>query len=358
MRILDRYLLNTFLAALGVFLVAFVSLFVVVDFASKLGRFLDIEGMAAFVARYYLVRLPMVLAYLLPTVVLFASIFTAIKLSRTNELLPIVAAGTSLRRVTLPFLVTGALSSGIMAALDEFVLPLVADAIAQTENEADKQQTFGVSVYDGQTFVYMGMYEPRITRMTYAHISRLDSSMRPFERIRAEVVDWDGARWVARRGTVEKLLEKVTLDSGRPRTPIIPVTDYSLDLSFTPEQVRKRSNVTHRLPFQRLSELWEEVQKYGHVPIVRIRFYSRLAFPLSPVILLLLGLPSVVVAQAKSYLKGLFYCFLLALAYYVSYFLCMELGIKGALRPPAAAVFCPTAFFGLAGVLAYARMRT
>jgi len=125
MRLLDRYVTTLFAGALAVFAAAFVALFVTVDFASNLGRFLELKSVSIprFVLWYYLLRLPMTVVLVLPMIVLFASIFTVIKLQRTNEVLPIAASGISLRRMSRPFLVAAVLAAGGMAALEEYVLP-------------------------------------------------------------------------------------------------------------------------------------------------------------------------------------------------------------------------------------------
>ena len=99
-RLLDRYILSIFLSALAVFTTAFAMM-----------RHRSLLPLLVFVLEYYLLRLPMILTYLLPMVILFAAMFTVFKLSRTNEILPIAASGTSLRRMALPFLLTACVTS-------------------------------------------------------------------------------------------------------------------------------------------------------------------------------------------------------------------------------------------------------
>ena len=48
-RLLDRYVLSIFLSALAVFTLAFVFLFVTVDFAMNIRKFLDLESLQLFV---------------------------------------------------------------------------------------------------------------------------------------------------------------------------------------------------------------------------------------------------------------------------------------------------------------------
>src|SRR5215475_7508178 len=111
-RLLDRYVLGIFLPAVLLFTVTLLFLFIAVDFASKLGRFLEIKSLDIplyrFILTYYLYRVPLLLLILIPSVMLFAPTFTVIKLARANEILPIATSGISLRRMALPF-VTAAL---------------------------------------------------------------------------------------------------------------------------------------------------------------------------------------------------------------------------------------------------------
>lgn len=128
MRLLDRYVLGIFIPALAMFTLTLLFLFIAVDFAAKLSKFLELRDLSLikFVATFYAVRIPMLLVILLPSVLLFAPTFTVIKLARANEILPIAASGISLRRLSLPFLAAACLGSLGMAAIDEFILPRVA----------------------------------------------------------------------------------------------------------------------------------------------------------------------------------------------------------------------------------------
>ena len=77
-RLLDRYVLGIFVPALAMFSLTLLFLFIAVDFASKLGKFLEVRDVALipFVAWFYLIRIPMLLVILLPSVLLFAPTFT------------------------------------------------------------------------------------------------------------------------------------------------------------------------------------------------------------------------------------------------------------------------------------------
>ena len=75
------------------------------------------------------------------------------------------------------------------------------------------------------------------------------------------------------------------------------------------------------------------------------------------IVLLLAGLPFVMDPHSKSFIKGLIFCFLLAIAFYLIHFACVDLGSKGSINPVVAAWF-PVTTFGAIGVVAFSRMRT
>lgn len=363
-RLLDRYVLGIFASAFAVFFTALTCLFVTVDFASKLGSFLELRNVSVplFIGRYYLCRLPMFLTYLLPAVVLFAAMFTVVKLARTNEILPVAASGTSLRRLSAPFLAAAVLVGAAVAALEEYALPELRDEIVETDEvRASREVSWGVEDYDGWTRLWGHQYDHVRREIRRVQITRLDEAARPVEIVTAQRCRWDAGRkrWVAFEGEIEYPGEFETPPGGRARPRRVPLgpEGYVVPAPFAPETLRKSASFLNRLPFAPLGQLLEEARRYPHVPSCGVKVHMRLTFPLSPLLLLLVGLPAVVRAHSKSFLNGLFFCFMLALGYYLAYFACLDLGNRGKL-PPAAAAWGPTAAFGLGGLVSFARMRT
>jgi lipopolysaccharide export system permease protein len=364
-RLLDRYVLGIFLPALALFTVTLLFLFIAVDFAAKLGKFLELKDqpLVPFILKFYFYRIPMLLVILIPAVLIFAPTFTVIKLARANEILPIATSGISLRRMSLPFLVTAALASLGMAAMEEFVLPLLGPRIAKSDAElARRGYDWNVEDYDGRTKLWAKHYLMRHNLLSGGvRITRLDESMQPVEIITAEEARWDAKlnRWVAFKGAVEYPLEIVKEPGKKPytRKETIPPEGRVVESELTPQTLQKDMGGGNRSSFDPLKTQIQEMNKYPHVPAFVLRVHARFAFPLSPVVLLLVGLPFVMDPHSKSFVKGLIFCFLLALGFYVTHFQCVDLGNKGRI-PPVIAAWFPILSFGTAGVLAFARMRT
>ncbi len=365
MRLLDRYVLGIFLPALLLFTVTLLFLFVAVDFASKLGRFLELRNrtLPPFILLYYAIRIPMLLNILVPSVTLFAATFTVIKLARANEILPIAASGISLRRMSLPFVVAAVSATGFMAALDEFVLPRVGDRISETDEILTaRNQRFNVEDYDGQTKIFARTYYVESQVLSgNVRITRLDEAMRPMEVITADECRWDlgKKRWVAFRGHIERPFEITEVPGEKPRVwrEAIPAEGHVVDCQLKPDRIRKSSGLANRFGFSTLRSLMQDMRQYSHVPAATLKVHSRFSFPLSPIVLLLVGLPFVMDPHSKSFVKGLIFCFLLAMGYYVTHFACVDLGNRGAL-PPILAAWFPIACFGTVGIVAYWRMKT
>lgn len=364
-RLLDRYVLGIFLPALALFTVTLLFLFVAVDFASKLGKFLELRDKALlpFILVFYGVRLPMLLNILVPSVLLFAPTFTVIKLARANEILPIAASGISLRRMSLPFVVAAALAGLFMAAIDEFVLPQVGDQISLSdETLSARNRKFNIEDYDGETKIFARSYTVDSQVLSDSvRITRLDESKSPIEIITAEECRWDSGRkrWVAFRGFIEKPFEILEVPGGKPRVwrEPIPKEGYVVECKLKPESFRRSSGLSSRYGFATLKSMLRDMRQYSHVPAATLKVHSRFSFPLSPLVLLLVGLPFVMDPHSKSFVKGLIFCFLLAMGYYVTHFACVDFGNRGAI-PPVLAAWFPVISFGTVGLIAFARMRT
>lgn len=364
-RLLDRYVLGIFLPALLLFTVTLLFLFVAVDFASKLGKFLELRSkpMLPFILLYYAVRLPMLLTILLPSVLLFAPTFTVIKLARANELLPIAAAGISLRRMSLPFVLAAVLASLFMAAMDEYVLPRVGDVISETDETLSvRNLKFNVEDYDGDTKIFAMSY--KVDSQLFSgnvRITRLDETKRPLEIITAEECRWDAGRkrWVAFRGFVEKPFEITEVPGEKPRVwrEPIPPAGFVVECKLKPETIRRSSGLNSRFGFATLKSMIQERRQYRHVPAATLKVHARFSFPLSPIVLLLVGLPFVMDPHSKSFIKGLIFCFLLAVGYYVTHFACVDLGNLGHI-PPIVAAWFPVGTFGTIGLFTFSRMKT
>ena len=138
MRLLDRYILKSVLAVfLGCFF-AFIFLYVIADFISRLDDILKHHISFSLIFSYYLHSLPVMLTQTTPIAMVLASIYTFGKLNRDNELIVIRSSGLSLWQVCLPIIASGLLVSASMLVVNEKVIPY-----SRMESEKIKAQLEG-----------------------------------------------------------------------------------------------------------------------------------------------------------------------------------------------------------------------
>ncbi len=127
----DAYVARAFWGAFGAVLLFFTLIFVLIDMAERLkqlNRYWERVEDAGYtplaaLARFYATMIPFVWLRIIPLAAPMAGAFALARLARHQELVPLVGAGVSTRRVLLPVLLSGALLAGLMVAARATVVP-------------------------------------------------------------------------------------------------------------------------------------------------------------------------------------------------------------------------------------------
>lgn len=123
MRLLDRYILRHFLLAYFYCIAAFISIWFIFDISDNISTFLDDRVSRALIAKYYLTQVPQILVILLPVALLLALLFCLGRLSRSNEIVSMLAAGVSVPRAIAPLLLVALLTTGLSTMLNYSLAP-------------------------------------------------------------------------------------------------------------------------------------------------------------------------------------------------------------------------------------------
>src|SRR5437879_6216450 len=107
MNLLDRLLVKSYLKAYAACLVSLLSLWIVVDLFTHLDDFSKgWLGMLKQIGIYYGYQFSLIFDRLAEPTVLLAAMFTVAWMQRNNELLPLLSAGVSTRRVVRPVIIS------------------------------------------------------------------------------------------------------------------------------------------------------------------------------------------------------------------------------------------------------------
>ncbi len=368
MRLLDRYVVGIFLSALLVFAISFLALFLIVDFSTRLPRFLALERVAIlpFILKYYLVRLPLFLLYVLPTVSLFAAMFAMVKLQKSNEIVPIVTSGVSMHRIAMPFVILSVLVAGVAFSLDEYVLPDLMTTLADTDEILASLETTQKVVQTDTlgNHVTAGEYDHVRKILKVVTVTRLWENNLNREIIHAKAGRWDPdrRRWMLSAGEIQFFdtfgnPETILGHDGRPMMKKQAFDEMALEgCLVTPENLQRRLSLAgdYDTIGSLVTKIREEPQKVGW----KLALHAKFSFPLSCVVLLLLGLPFSAETQVKAgVIRGLMMCLIVTAAYYAVHFILINRAQRQQVNPVIAS-WAATAIFGALGIVNYTRMKS
>jgi lipopolysaccharide export system permease protein len=138
MRLLDRYLLRELLVPLAYCLGGFLIFWIAFDLFGEVGEYQERNLNILDVLEFYLVKTPEMLSVVLPVALLLALLYALTNHARCNELTAMRAAGTSLWRLSVPYLAVGILFSAALLAISELWVPQSTARLEQILNRRHK----------------------------------------------------------------------------------------------------------------------------------------------------------------------------------------------------------------------------
>jgi len=362
MRLLDRYVTRTFFTVFVLTLIVFSISIVTLDFFGRISEFVEADtldtevtkgrsrGMIIFL--FYTAFLPYVLKDLLSFISVAAGMFTVTYMIKNNELQPVLAAGTSARRLFLPIFVCGLLVSIGHIAFQELVVPSM-----NRENIALKRMFAGDSAQEVDNVPHLRDGEGTVTRAaTYSFSDQALGGViifRPWSEAGFAIwfvdrLEPDGKTWRAAApifvqpagvATVGQTLEAGT----------------AVDIGVTPDEVEAIASKqgTSELSLRQLQALH---RKYPDRRSLAVAVQRQIARPLASFVLLLLGVP-MLLATGRSLVAGAIVAFSVSASFYFVDIFLTSLGNRGDI-PVVLAVWFPIALYLSLGIARLFTVRT
>lgn len=212
MRILDRYVLRSFLEPFLLCFLGFIGILTIFDFYDNRNDFIEGTSRVLLIGVYYLHQLPRFILLSAPMGVLLALLYSLSKMSRSNEIISILATGRSVPRLLAPLFVVCAALAGACMWLNYELAPR-ADRL---HAEDIGRIRFGESEVEMHKSITGHLTKDRMTnRLWFAatmrrnsdallgvHITQLDENGRPETRWYAKEAAYDArtARWILASG--------------------------------------------------------------------------------------------------------------------------------------------------------------
>jgi len=144
MRLLDRYVLKSFLIPFVYSTCGFLAIWLVFDLSDNGHDFIEAHVKLTTLAYFYLTQFPQILVICLPVGLLLALLYSLSRMSRANEIISMLTAGRSVLRVMLPLFVFGFFTACLSLCLNYALAPhsdqtrkVLMDQITKGKDHAD-----------------------------------------------------------------------------------------------------------------------------------------------------------------------------------------------------------------------------
>jgi lipopolysaccharide export system permease protein len=349
--IIDRYLVRQYLLFLGAGLLVGGVFSFVVDLLQSLDRFLRVEPAWIHIAQHFLYLLPRELYKGLPLIVLVATVFLFLSLTRQRELDALKAAGVSLYRVCLPVLGMAFLISVAALVFQETALP---ELTARAE-EVDRVKIRGFPPRhlqrQGQMwyrssdrrFVRIGLLDPIARSLDGLVVLDLTPDFGLANRLDVSRAEWTENEWLLRNGVLRQVHGAEEVSSTR----------FDYRQAGMPERIDDFIRV-HRPPdamsFRELHAYVNKLREGGHqVGAYLVQLHSKLSFPVVHVIMALVAIPFALASpRSGGRAMGVGVAIVVSVGYWVVHSAALAFA-RADLLPPALAAWTANIIFAGVG---------
>jgi lipopolysaccharide export system permease protein len=352
---IDRLLVKGYFKAYLVCLVSLLSLYIVIDLFTNLDDFTakkpGLLPILSHIASYYAYRSSKIFDQLCEPIVLLAAMFTVAWMQRNNELLPLLSAGVSTRRVVLPVLLSAWVMLTLAVVNGELVIPRIATKLVldKSDPEAEKEVTVraahepnGIEI-DGGVASRRGLVVrpfnctiPAGVARNLTHLAAAEAYYKPLEPDEPRSGGWLLIN--AQPPTLENWDNKAVLEPIDRGKYFLRTTEIDFEsLTRDPKWFQLAST----------PRLFEELQNPDttRVASLAVLFHMRLTRPILGMVLVFMGLSVILTDQNRNVFISAGLCLVLCAVFFAGIFAARQLG-EADMLSPALAAWLPVLLFG------------
>jgi lipopolysaccharide export system permease protein len=289
--IIDRYIIRKFLGTFLFSIALIIVITVVFDFSEKIDNFMDNKApLRDVIVDYYFNFVPYF-------IVLFSSLFTFIsviyftsRMAYRTEIIAILSSGMSFRRLLIPYFISASMIAVAAFLLSDFVIPdanrirlgfeehyVHRSPVRFTQRNIHRQ-------IEPDIFIYMESYSTMSDIGHKFSIEKMENGQL-VSKLLSDYIKWDSAinKWVIRNYYIRDIDGFTeTVRSG---------SSIDTALAIYPDDFKRRDNFTETMSTRELTDYIKRQRLRGesNVVIYQIEKQKRFAYPLSTLILTLIG---------------------------------------------------------------------
>ncbi len=292
MKIITRYLFKEFLIFFSVSLIAFLVVYLVIEFFGKIDNFLEAQVPIHVALSFFAYQVPMVIKQIIPVSVLISIMLMLGLMNKHNEILALRNSGLNIFNLSAPLILISFFIGIVSFFLSESIVPVTNSKANQIWNsrveKRNQKGTYKLSHiwYKDQNSIYkVRTYDRRKKRAEGLTVFFFDKNYRLVKRIDAKEADWHQGKWLLRDTLVQYM---------NPGTPRVSnrFDTYNIVLPETPENFERTMKSPEEMSFWELRDYTRKIQKEGYDSTVcRVELYIKTSFPFISLVLTLVGIP-------------------------------------------------------------------
>ncbi len=371
MRLLDRYLFRELLTPLAYCLGGFLIFWISYDLFTELQEMQERKLHLLDVIEYSVAMTPEFLVTILPIVLLLALLYTLTNHARHNEITAMRAAGVSLWRVCVPYLVVGLILSAVLFWLNEWCVPRSMDWAARILSRYT--QKLDAPNAKSQFHVLANAREHRLWHFD-------EYRTRPPEMI-VPIVSWtlpDGS-WrrlradrAIRTNGVWTFFNAAEFKQANDNAPLIPFFQTNVlampEFNETPAEIQSEIKISSYRGFRNarradipLRLIFGYLRLHPNLPRAEAgwlltKLHGRLAAPWTCLVVVLVAIPFGAASGRRNLFVGVAGSIFICFTYFIIQQVSLALGSAGHL-PAWLAAWLPNMIFGTTGLVLMARVR-
>ena len=358
MRILDKYLLREFAWPLLYCFDAFAMLMILIDLFSTLDEFIQYHARFTTVVHYYLILFPGMFVMIMPMALLLGLLFCLANLSRHNELIAMRANGVSLGRLAVPLLGVGLAATLVVFAVNELFVPRAREKADELRASVKGRGERGV--LDGFFFAnsvehrdwYARRFDTQGYVMDNAEVHNRGSDGAPDIDVYAESARWINGQW--------HFFSADVYDHRQTPLVVVHVAETNFPaFKDSPKRLAVEGKKPEQLTTGELRRYIRTQRRVNHLAGLakyEVNLQSRYSFPLTCLIVVLMGIPLGMRVSRSGPLLGVGTALTLVVAFYFLTNITMALGDGGRI-PPVVAAWLTNVIFASVGTVLLVRAR-
>jgi len=287
---LDLYIIKKFLGTFFFSIILIVTIAIVFDLSEKLDDFMEKQVPAKEIFFGYYMNFAPYFANLFMFLFVFISvIFFTSKMANRSEIIAILSAGISFKRLLVPYFVSAGFLALLSLLLSNFIIPNA------TENRLKFENTYINGTYYNSdrnihkqispgVFIYLENYNT-VTDMGYKFSIEKFENNKLVSKLMSELIQWDSikSKWKVHNYYIRTYGDSIhNIEYGT-------LTDTSL--TIYPADFKERATTVETLNYFELNDFIDSQILHGNANInsYLIEKHGRLAYPFATFILTLIG---------------------------------------------------------------------